>query len=85
MKKTASISLIFVFLITSCFVKKDRYCGKVTEKYLLHKNNGGVYNIIFYCDSLHKNINVSVTSSTYVNTNVGETVCFYMEEWKTNQ
>lgn len=70
-------------LFASCNQTKT-YCGKVTDKYLLAKNNGGVYNIVFYCDSLKKNVNVSVTADTYVNTSIGEHVCFDLDEYQLN-
>ena len=75
------ISAISIFCI-SCD-KERTYCGKIKEKYLLHKNNGGVYNIVFYCDSLHKNINVSVTADCHVNSNVGENICFELLPYQT--
>jgi hypothetical protein len=72
-------NILILFLATivlfSCEVKKT-YCGKVTEKYLLHKNEGGTHHVVYYCDSLHKFIDVSVTTSCYVNTKLGDRVCF---------
>ena len=69
------IVLISVIALTSC--QKERpYCGVVVEKYLLHKNNGGTHNIVFHSDSLNRNINISVTDNSYVNTSVGERVCY---------
>jgi len=56
------------------------YCGKVTEKYLLHKNNGGTHNIVFYCDSLRKFVNISVTADCYLNVKEGEPACFTLED-----
>lgn len=73
----------FVGLTILCgCVHEETYCGKVTEKYLLHKNNGGTHNVIFYCDTLHKFVNVSVTSDCYVNTKEGEVVCFKLRDYE---
>jgi hypothetical protein len=71
----------WLIVITSCQETKT-YCGKVSEKYLLHKNNGGTHNIIFYCDSLHKFINVSVTADCYVNTKKDDIVCFSLNDYQ---
>ena len=76
MKKILLV-LISVISLSSC-QKKNLYCGPIVEKYLLHKNNGGVYNIVFYNDSVKENINVTVTASTYVNSKVKQNVCFYL-------
>lgn len=51
----------------------------------MHKNNGGVYNIVFFCDSLHKNVNVSVTADCYVNSKEGENTCFTLYENQVNE
>lgn len=75
------ILCVFALIMSGC-QNEATYCGKVSEKYLLHKNNGGTHNVVFYCDSLHKFVNVSVTEDCYVNTQVGEIVCFTLPEWK---
>lgn len=80
----------YLFLLGSIFVfsscEKDKvYCGKVKEKYLMHKNNGGTHNIVFYSDSLKRNINVSVGTGTYFNTNEGETVCFSLSGYQLSE
>lgn len=82
------INLIILAIIAISFVscrKEKTYCGKITQKYLLHKNNGGVYNIVFFCDSLHKNVNVSVTADCYVNSKEGENTCFTLYENQVNE
>ncbi len=67
--------LIIIVLLQSC-LQKQLYCDKVVDKYLLHKNNGGTHNIIFYSEELKRNVNVSVTEDTYVNSEIGKNVCF---------
>lgn len=70
--------IIFSILFIGC-QKEKTYCGVISEKYILHKNNGGVYNIVFYSDSLKKYINVSVTSDCYVNSIVGKRICIRLQ------
>lgn len=74
--------IVLVILLLSGCQNTEKYCGKVTEKYLLHKNNGGTHNIVFYSDSLNRFISVSVTENTYFNVNVGETVCFNLSDYQ---
>lgn len=75
------IFLISVIALSSC-QKEKPYCGTVTEKYLLHKNNGGTHNIVFYSDSLKRNVNISVTDNSYVNIKVGERVCYMLTDYQ---
>jgi hypothetical protein len=77
----ALYAMLAVVLLCGC-QHSQNYCGKVSEKYLLHKNNGGTHNVVFYCDSLHKFVNVSVTEDCYVNTKEGETVCFTLSDYQ---
>jgi len=77
--------LLIISMLALCFAScqnENTYCGKVSEKYLLHKNNGGTHNVVFYCDSLHKFVNVSVTEDCYVNTKEGEIVCFKLKDYQ---
>ena len=75
--------ILSIVAISSC-QKEKTYCGVVTEKYLLHKNNGGTHNIVFYCDSLNRKVNVSVTDNSYVNTEIGERVCYTLSDYQIN-
>lgn len=57
---------------------KSRYCGVVNEMY---RTSAGYKvreqpRIIFYNDSLKRNINIQVSYNTYSNTKIGEFVCF---------
>ena len=63
-------------------MKEKPYCGTVMDKYLIHKNNGGTHNIVFNSDSLKRNVSVSVTSNSYVNTIVGERVCYMLFDYQ---
>jgi predicted component of type VI protein secretion system len=85
-KKYMKVILILSFLIIGCNTSTDKkYCGKVTEKYLLHKNNGGTHNIVFYVPELGKKVNVSVTADTYVNTDTGQNICFTLSDYQINK
>ncbi len=80
-----TLLLLVVVTTTSCESPKP-YCGLVVDKYLLHKNNGGNYNVVFYCKPLSKKITVSVTASCYVNCTISETtVCFDLYENQINK
>ena len=82
MKKLLIIITIFIFLYSCCNINNEKlYCGKVTEKYILHDNNGTIYNIVFNCKKLHKNINVVVSTNCYVNTKINESVCFNLTDY----
>ena len=85
MKKITIIILAIVAISFASCRKEKTYCGKITQKYLLHKNNGGVYNIVFFCDSLQKNVNVSVTADCYVNSTEGETTCFTLYDYQVGE
>lgn len=88
MKKTSILSgakylfLTFLAILLFSCQHEQTYCGKVSEKYLLHKNNGGTHNIVFYCDSLQRFVNVSVSVNCYVNTKEGEIVCFTLRDYQ---
>lgn len=58
--------------------RKTKYCGVVLDMY---STSAGYKvrekpRIVFYSDSLKRNINIRVSYSTYSNTRVGEHVCF---------
>jgi hypothetical protein len=78
--KTIIIGLLV--LLVGCTSTDKQYCGKVTDKYLLHKNNGGTHNIVFYVAELHKKVNVSVNPDTYVNTDTGQVICFMLSDYQ---
>lgn len=87
-KKIITLVVIFELLIISvtfgCQPKKFDYTGVITEKYLLHKNNGGTHNIVFLCDSTKKYISVSVSENQYYNLKVGQHITFNLYEWQAN-
>jgi hypothetical protein len=68
-------------LFSSC-VESKNYCGKIVDKYLVHKNNGGVYNIVIFNKELNKKINVNVDDNTYVNNEIGDIICFELTEYQ---
>lgn len=68
-----------------------RYCGKVVEMYRdisyhgKHHNSSPEQVIVFYCDELRRKVPVNVTNNCYVNTQVGESICFDLSEWQLNR
>ena len=83
LKFTAKIAIALALVLSyGCGERPQIYCGKVSEKYLIHKNNGGTHNVVFYSYSLHKFVNASVTEDCYVNTKKGETVCFTLYDFQ---
>lgn len=53
------------------------YCGRVVDKYIINEyRENSARHVIFYNDSLKMNIYVRVTNQTYVNTEIGENICF---------
>ncbi len=62
--------------------KEKSYCGKVIAKY---STDAGykIYptkHVVFYSNTLLKNIDIEVTDNTYWNTNIGEIVCFNLNK-----
>ena len=78
MKKLIVIAIV---LFSSC-VETKTYCGKIVDKYLVHKNNGGVYNIVIFNKELNKKINVTVSDNDYVNNEIGDNICFELTEYQ---
>ena len=75
--KTISMMLALV-LLTGCFPEEKKYCGKVVEKFRTdagYKSSPQAH-VVFYNDSLKRNIDVKVTWNCYANTEVGEHICF---------
>lgn len=82
--------VLFILLTTSlfsCGPKENLYCGKVTK---LYETAAGYKvasekHIIFYNDSLKRNIDVEVTNNVYANTTENENICFYLTEYDLNK
>lgn len=58
--------------------KTATYCGTVVEKFRTdagYKSSPQAH-IVFYCDSLHRNVDVQVTWNCYANVETGKSVCF---------
>lgn len=88
MKDTKGKLVILLIASTLSFYScqnETKYSGHISEKYLLHKNNGGVYNVVFYSDSLRKNININVTADCYVNLSVGQKCYFELTQSQTGE
>lgn len=70
---------IYMFIKTAIDNTKEvQYCGKVVKVYMTPAGYR-VYpsmHVVFYCDSLNKNIDVRVTNQQFVNTIVGHQICF---------
>lgn len=66
--------------------KETLYCGKVikmftTDPYQSGKSHyDGKAHIVFYNDSLRRNIFVTVSWNIYANTNIGEDICFKLSK-----
>lgn len=85
--RNAIICFLIVILgwIVFWFSVKDdekMYCGIVIEKYrvLAGYKVKEQPRIVFYNDSLKRNIDVKVSYDTYSNTKVRESVCFHLRE-----
>lgn len=80
MKKILTLFTIIILLNSCSQLKESLYCGKVTEKYLLHHKSHSTYCIVFYCEKINRKINVEVTPNTYVNANIGKEICFSLRK-----
>jgi len=58
--------------------KETQYCGKVVKVYMTSAGYkvSSENHIVFYNDSLKRNVDVRVTNQTYVNTKEGQFICF---------
>jgi len=59
---------------------KKLYCGNVVEKFIIPIKSSSDPHIVFYSDSLKRNIDVIVNFNTYANEQIGETVCFILND-----
>lgn len=81
--KNILILLVTLLLFVSCDTKTYKICGKVNEKF----RTGAGYksrpeaHIVFYSDSLKRNLDVEVSFNTYVNIQVNDNVCFVLSDW----
>ena len=95
MKKIViSIVAIFIFIyfglifnIIRKSVIKHKYCGTIVH---LYETPAGykVYpekHVVFYCDSLKRNVDVNVTNQCYCNSWVNKDVCFELSQEKLEQ
>lgn len=82
--KKLIIILFSTLLLTSCSQEEHEYCGVVIEKFRTdagYKSNPQTH-VVFYCDSLQRNIDVKVSFNTYANVYVGKKVCFSLCEYE---
>ena len=66
--------------------KETRYCGKVVKCYMTsagYKVHPKRF-VVFYNDSLKRNIDVKVNRQTYANTTKGQNVCFNLNNKQLN-
>jgi hypothetical protein len=82
MKKIIIVALLI--LLQSCFEEPKSYCGKVIEKYRTDAGykSSPQWHIVYYCDSLKKNIDVQVTPNTYANIYIGKYTCFNLVKFQ---
>lgn len=75
-----SMVLIFSIIIPGYLTyennKETQYCGNVVDVYMTQSHYGVTRHVVFYCDSLKRNIDVRVTNQQYVNTKIGQKICF---------
>ena len=76
------LNILLLFLLISC-VEEHKYCGIVVEKY---RTSGGYKtnpqsHVVFYCDSLKKNIDVNCTNNSYANAEIGKEICFELDDY----
>ncbi len=80
------LSFFSVLTMTSCIHDK-LYCGEVVEMYRTdagYKSSPECH-VVFYCDSIKRNIDVKVTFNGFANTQKGETVCYELNEFELEQ
>lgn len=85
MKKILTI-LVCSILLFGC-VDKQRYCGNVVQTFRTdagYKSSPEAH-VIFYCDSLKRNVDVEVTWNCYANSQVGKRICFQLYETDLNK
>lgn len=75
------LSVIIYDFITDT---EERYCGKVIN---IYKDEAGYKvssqrHIVFYNDSLKRNVDVRVSNQQYVNTVIGQRICFDLKKWQ---
>lgn len=81
MKKLILI-LSLVFLFSSC--NEERlYCGEITDLYLAGSGSKGREepHVVFFSDSLQRNIHIQPSWNTYHNLKLKQTVCFKLNEF----
>lgn len=78
------ILLLFIFLNCSCEQEK-MYCDKVIEKYRTSAGYKvkGESHIVFYSDSLKRNIDLTVSDNIYANYFLKDNICFSLFEYQT--
>lgn len=78
------IATLSITLTTLVGCKENpRYCGVVIEKYRTdagYKSRPEAH-VVFYCESLRRNVDVEVTFNCYANVNVNNNVCFRLSEY----
>lgn len=80
MKKLLIILSCSLLLISCDEFKEKRYCGVIIKSFITEHKIETDYHVVFYCEELKKNILVDVTADTYVNTDIGESVCFSLSK-----
>lgn len=90
------LSIIIIVLITIIITlvmtikenkKETQFCGKVVNCYVtpagykIHSEK----HVVFYNDSLKRNIDVKVNNQTYANTVINEFICFDLNKRQLNE
>ena len=75
-----TLGLFLVILFVAAIIysgKTKKFCGKVVDKYIIPPGYREYTerHIIFYNDSLHKNLDVTVSKGDYANIYINDNVC----------
>lgn len=84
--KRILLLLLTISLVSCIFPEEHSYSGTVVDKFRTdagYKSSPEAH-VVFYCDSLHRNIDVKVTWNCYANTSIGERITFTLMERQLN-
>lgn len=79
--KNLTIILSLLILFTGCGPEQTLYCGNVTRLYLVETKYPQP-RVVFYNDSLQRNIDIEVSFNTYSNMKEGQMVCFKLTDFQ---
>jgi len=84
--------IVFGFISYPIVIENNttkRYCGKVIKCYIqnasVEYSSHSEKHLIFYNDSLHRNIDVVVNNQIFANKFIGDNVCFELTKNELNR